>query len=113
MLTLTDAARTTLSGKPTRAERAAALPADAFTPGDRAAVWFAGTTVAAVLDDITHHHIGDPGAWDLYGTTPDEIARLHDVLDQLAHTIREARGHLTLVERRARAAARRLNGGAR
>ena len=96
---------------PSRAERAAALPAAAFTPDDLAEISFAGCVFAAALADVTHHHIGEPGSWDCYGTAPDELARLHAALDQMAEAITQTRTQLATVERSARGKAGRLDGG--
>ena len=93
-----------------RADRAAALPAEAFTATDLADIYNAGGIFAAALADITHHHIGDPGSWDCWGTAPDELARLHAALDQMTEAIKDTRSWLTAVERRARRAAARLGG---
>jgi hypothetical protein len=51
------------------------LSPDDFTPDDVADIADAGFGFAAALADIAHHHIGDPGCWDCWGTGPDELHR--------------------------------------
>lgn len=91
----------------TRADSARLLPIDGFTETDLGDIYEAGCTFAAALHDIAHHNIGDPGGWDLWGSGPDELARLHDALDQMASAVKSSRALLTVVERRVR------RGGAR
>jgi hypothetical protein len=100
------------TGPTSRADRAALLPADTFTRADLADIYLAGGVFASAIADIVHHHIGDPGCWDCYGSAPDELARLHAALDQMAEAIKESRAWLTAVERRARRAAARSGGAA-
>ncbi len=88
------------------AHRPVPQPTD-FTTSDVADIAYAGCIFAAALADVAHHHIGDPGSWDCYGTGPDEAARLRLVLDQMAAAIQTARRELTAVERRARRRAAR------
>jgi hypothetical protein len=89
----------------TRAQRAAALPVDAFDEHALTDIYLAGCVFAEALADINHHYIGDPGSWDCYSTGPDELSRLHAALDQLTDAIKESRARLTRVERRVRRAA--------
>jgi hypothetical protein len=90
------------------------LVAADFTDTDLSDLWFAGCVFARAVAEVGHHEIGDPGVWDLYGTGPDEVARLRGALDLMQEAIREARGQLGIVERRARRrAARRPRGGRR
>jgi len=90
-------------------ELANTLTADAFGEIDLNGIYEAGCTFAAALHEISHHHIGEPGSWDLWGSGPDELARLHAALDQMASAIKASRALLTAVEKRVR----RTAGGAR
>ncbi|GAA0742448.1 hypothetical protein Drose_32320 [Dactylosporangium roseum] len=81
-----------------------ALPAEAFGEIELNGIYEAGCVFAAALHDINHHHIGEPGSWDLWGSGPDELARLHAALDQMATAIKASRALLTSVERRVRRA---------
>jgi hypothetical protein len=83
------------------------LHAEHFTPGDRADISFAGCVFAAAIADIAHHEIGDPGVWDCYGTTPEELARLRHALDRMDEAIKETRAQLAVVEHRAHRKARK------
>lgn len=106
MAKVVDAAQNTAQrpeNKPkTRAEAALLLPADGFDDIDLSDIYDAGCMFAAVLRDITHHEIGEPGSWDLWGSGPDELARLHTALDRMALAVRSSRALLTSVERRVR-----------
>jgi hypothetical protein len=82
--------------------RVTPLRAEAFDEQALTDIYIAGCVFAAAIGDISHDHIGDPWSWDLYGTGPDELARLHAALDQMADAIREARSRLAQVERRVR-----------
>jgi hypothetical protein len=94
--------------RPTRVQRAAALPVEAFATGDLSEIYFAGCVFAAAVADIAHHEIGDPGSWDCYLTPPEELARLLHALDRMAAAVRASRSQLSVVERRARRSAARL-----
>jgi hypothetical protein len=81
--------------------------AEHFDRDDRAGIHYAGSIFAAALAEIAHHEIGEPGCWDCYGTTPDELARLRDALARMEAAIGQARAELVAVERRARLRAMR------
>jgi hypothetical protein len=87
------------------------LRADDFDQNAVSDIYFAGCEFAGAIEDIRHHHIGDPSSWDCYGSAPDELARLRDALDQMQQAIRNTRAHLAAVERRARRQAERTAGG--
>lgn len=89
-------------GPASRADSTALLPGDAFTRIDLAEIRNAGSIFALAIADISHHHIGDPGSWDLYASAPEELARLHAALDQMAEAIEDARDWLTAIEHRVR-----------
>jgi hypothetical protein len=95
-------------GPLTPVQRAAALPAEAFTTGDLNDICLAGCVFASVVADIAHHEVSCLGAWDCSGTPPEELARLLQALDRMAEGIRESRSRLSVVERRVRRAAARL-----
>ncbi|GAA0907678.1 hypothetical protein [Virgisporangium aurantiacum] len=80
------------------------LPADAFTSTDLTEMRNAGLIFAGAIADISFHHITDPGSWYCFGNAPDEMARLHAALDQMAEAIQDARDWLTAIERRVRRA---------
>jgi len=99
----------------TQPKTAIRLRADHFSPVDVLDIATAGGVFAAAIADVAHHQISEPGYWDCYGSPPDELARLHDALDEMQQAIREARTQLSAVERRARrrAAARSGRGGSK
>jgi hypothetical protein len=87
------------------------LRAEDFDQDAASDIYFAGCEFAGAIEDICHHHIGDWGCWDCYGTVPEELVRLREVLDQMQKAIRTTRAHLAAVERRARRQADRKAGG--
>jgi hypothetical protein len=91
----------------------ARLRAEHFTELDLLDLSYAGDVFAAAIDDVSRHHIGDPGGWDCYGTGPEEVARLRAALDDVQRAIRDARAGLDAVERRVRRRATRRDSSAR
>jgi len=93
--------------EPSQPKAVKPLRADHFTPVDVLEISSAGGVFAAAIADVAHHQISEPGYWDCYGSPPDELARLHDALEQMQQAIHETRRQLSVVERRARRRASR------
>jgi hypothetical protein len=76
--------------------------AEFFGPDDKAMISWAGCIFAGAIQEIAHHEIGDPGSWDCYGSTIDELIRLRTALGRMQDAIRRTQAELEFVEQNAR-----------